>query len=195
MLNVDDKFNSAVKKMSLTGQWQFWSSLLKMSLTGQWQFLRQSHWELVKAENHWLIILIMDIPLMAKCHWPQSMTKIYGQNFKKNVIDHGQWQKNCHLLKVIYPILDVNFFYLEPVRGIAKRWQVVMDSPMARGAEPWNCNKKLDVCEQESKKIGHCIDPVDFGQTLTLSLLFSSAAEAKTTSTNTMVMRNSTPKA
>ena len=88
-----------------------------------------------------------------------------------------------------------DFFNLEPVRGIAKRWQVVMDSPMARGAEPWDCNKKLDVCEQESKKIGHCINPVDFGQTLTLSLLFSSAAEAKTTSTNTMVMRNSTPKA
>ena len=40
---------------------------------------------------------------MAKCHLPQSMTKIYGQNFKKNVIDDGQWQKNCHLLKGIYP--------------------------------------------------------------------------------------------
>ena len=40
---------------------------------------------------------------MAKCHWPQSMTKIYGQNFEKNVIDHCQWQKNCHLLKGIYP--------------------------------------------------------------------------------------------
>ena len=65
--------------------------------------LRQSLWELVKAENHWLIFLIMDIPLMAKCHLPQSMTKIYGQNFKKNVIDDGQWQKNCHLLKGIYP--------------------------------------------------------------------------------------------
>ena len=89
MLNVDDKFNSAVKKMSLTGQWQFWSSLLKMSLTGQWQFLRQSHWELVKAENHWLIILVMDIPLMDKCHLPQSMTKIYGQNFKKKC--HWPW--------------------------------------------------------------------------------------------------------
>ena len=71
------------KKLSLNSQWQFWSSLLKMSLTDQWQFLRQSHWELVKAENHWLIFLIMDIPLMAKCHLPQSMTKIYGQNFKK----------------------------------------------------------------------------------------------------------------
>ena len=69
--------------------------------------LRQSLWELVKAENHWLIILIMDIPLMAKCHLPQSMTKIYGQNFKKNVIDDGQWQKNCHLLKGIYPKSDV----------------------------------------------------------------------------------------
>ena len=45
----------------------FW----KVSLTGQWQFLRHSHCELVKAENHWLIILVMDIPLMAKCHWPQ----------------------------------------------------------------------------------------------------------------------------
>ena len=61
-------------------------------------------WSMVKAENHCLIILIMDIRLMAKCHWPQSMTKIYGQNFKKIVIDHGQWQKNCHLLKVIYPL-------------------------------------------------------------------------------------------
>ena len=48
----------------------------------------------------------MDIPLMAKCHLPQSMTKIYGQNFKKNVIDDGQWQKNCHLLKGIYPFID-----------------------------------------------------------------------------------------
>ena len=49
---------------------------------------------------------------MAKCHLPQSMTKIYGQNFKKNVIDDGQWQKNCHLLKVIYPyviIYDARF--------------------------------------------------------------------------------------
>ena len=64
-----------------------------LSLTGQWQFWRQSDWDLVKAENHWLIFLIMDIPLMAKCHLPQSMTKIYGQNFKKNVIDDGQWQK------------------------------------------------------------------------------------------------------
>ena len=79
-----------------------------MSLTGQWQYLRQSLWELVKAENHSLIILVMDIPLMDKCHLPQSMTKIYGQNFKKNVIDHGQWQKNCHLLKGIYPHLELS---------------------------------------------------------------------------------------
>ena len=54
---------------------------------------------------------------MAKCHLPQSMTKIYGQNFKKNVIDDGQWQKNCHLLKGIYPPKAVSsipsFFYPE----------------------------------------------------------------------------------
>jgi hypothetical protein len=30
---------------------------------------------------------------------------------------------------------------LDPVRGMAKRWQVVMDSPIARGAEP--CGKYL----------------------------------------------------
>ena len=78
----------------------------KLSLTGQWHFLRQSHRELVKAENHWPIILVMDIPLMAKCHWWLSMTKIYGHNWEKNVIDHGQWQKNCHWLKVLYPILE-----------------------------------------------------------------------------------------
>ena len=95
------------RKLSLTGQWQFWRRHLKLSLTGQWQFWRQSDCDLVKAENHWLIFLIMDIPLMAKCHLPQSMTKIYGQNFKKNVIDHGQWQKNCHLLKGIYPYIQM----------------------------------------------------------------------------------------
>ena len=88
-----------LQKLSLTDQWQFW-------LRPWWDV--QSDWDLVKAENHWLIFLIMDIPLMAKCHLPQSMTKIYGQNFKKNVIDHGQWQKNCHLLKGIYPMIDTN---------------------------------------------------------------------------------------
>ena len=54
----------------------------------------------------------MDIPLMAICHWPQSMTKAYGQSSKKC---HWQWsmtkklsltmvndKKNCHWLKVIY---------------------------------------------------------------------------------------------
>ena len=35
-----------------------------------------------------------------------------------------------------HPKVDKISFNLEPVRGIAKRWQVVMDSPMARGAEP-----------------------------------------------------------
>jgi len=55
-------------------------------------------------------------------------------------------------------------FMLEPVRGMANRWQVVMDSPMARGAEPF-------------------------------TLLFASAAAAKTTSTSTMVIMNSIPKA
>ena len=100
------------RKLSLTGQWQFWRRHLKLSLTGQWQFWRQSDWDLVKAENHWLIFLIMDIPLMAKCHLPQSMTKIYGQNFKKNVIDDGQWQKNCHLLKGIYPGIGLAFLFV-----------------------------------------------------------------------------------
>ena len=49
---------------------------------------------------------------MAICHWPQSMTKAYGQSSKKC---HWQWsmtkklsltmvndKKNCHWLKVIY---------------------------------------------------------------------------------------------
>ena len=31
------------RKLSLTGQWQFWNSLLKMSLTGQWQFWKGWH--------------------------------------------------------------------------------------------------------------------------------------------------------
>ena len=116
----------------------------KMSLTGQWQFLRQSHWELVKAENHWLIILVMDIPLMDKCHWPQSMTKIYGQNFKKNVIDHGQWQKNCHLLKVIYPLVLIfscfhptllTEFISSACRGrIFSGWDI---SPEERSGSTW----------------------------------------------------------
>ena len=79
----------------------------KMSLTGQWQYLRQSLWELVKAENHWLIILVMDIPLMDKCHWPQSMTKIYGQNFKKMSLTMVNDKKNCHWLKVFYVLVKI----------------------------------------------------------------------------------------
>ena len=34
-----------------------------------------------------------------------------------------------------HPKVDI-LFNLEPVRGIAKRWQVVIESPIARGAEP-----------------------------------------------------------
>ena len=45
---------------------------------------------------------------MAKCHLPQSMTKIMDKTLKKNVIDDGQWQKNCHLLKGIYPHLELS---------------------------------------------------------------------------------------
>ena len=51
-------------------------------------------------------------PLMAICHWPPSMTKTYGQNFK-NCLWHLSMtkklsltmvndKKNCHWLKVIY---------------------------------------------------------------------------------------------
>ena len=57
-------------------------------------------------------------------------------------------------------------FMLDPVRGMANRWQVVMDSPMARGAEPF-----------------------------TLPALLASAAAAKTTRTSTMVIMNSIPNA
>ena len=53
---------------------------------------------------------------------------------------------------------------LEPVKGMANKWQVVMERPMARGADP-----------------------------LTLGLLLPSAAEAKTTKTRTKVMKNSMP--
>ena len=97
------------RKLSLTGQWQFWISLLIMSLTGQWQIFRQSHLELVngQAENHWLFILVMDIPLMDKCHWPQSMTKIYGQNFKKMSLTLVNDKTNCHWLKVFYVLVKI----------------------------------------------------------------------------------------
>ena len=57
---------------------------------------------------------------------------------------------------------DLAGFMLEPVKGMANKWQVVMDRPMARGADP-----------------------------LTLGVLLSSAAEAKTTNTKTKVMKNS----
>ena len=113
-------------KLSLTGQWQLAEgstpcgevhlyknvidrsmTILKQPLKCHWlvndKFWGSPilSWSMVKAENHCLIILIMDIRLMAKCHWPQSMTKIYGQNFKKIVIDHGQWQKKLSLTESI----------------------------------------------------------------------------------------------
>ena len=59
---------------------------------------------------------------------------------------------------------DLAGFMLEPVKGMANKWQVVMDRPMAKGADP-----------------------------LTLGVLLSSAAEAKTTNTKTKVMKNSMP--
>ena len=52
------------------------------------------------------------------------------------------------------------------LRLTAKRWQVVMESPIANGADP-----------------------------LTLGALCSSAADAYTTNTRTNVMKNSIPKA
>ena len=74
--NVIDR-SMTILKQPLKCHWlvndKFWSSPILS-------------WSMVKAENHCLIILIMDIWLMAKCHWPQSMTKIYGQN----------WRKKCH---------------------------------------------------------------------------------------------------
>ena len=45
----------SLTKMSLTGQWQFWSSLLKMSLTGQWKFWPRPWW---------------DVQSYLNCHWP-----------------------------------------------------------------------------------------------------------------------------
>ena len=53
-----------------------------------------------------------------------------------------------------------------PVKGMAKRWQVVMERPMARGALPF-----------------------------TFGALLSSAAAAKTVRTSTIVIRNSMPTA
>ena len=57
-------------------------------------------------------------------------------------------------------------YKLQATELTANRWQVVMDSPIARGADP-----------------------------LTLGALSSSAAAAKTTNTSTKVIRNSMPKA
>ena len=71
----------------------------------------------------------MDIPLMAICHWPQSMTKAYGQSSKKC---HWQWsmtkklsltmvndKKNCHWLKVIYIGKPATFLEFH------KSWKVI----------------------------------------------------------------------
>ena len=41
-------------------------------------------------------------------------------NDKKIVIDHGQWQKNCHLLKVIY--LNIIDFALKLLWSALKDW-------------------------------------------------------------------------
>ena len=51
--------------------------------------------------------------------------------------------QNIFLLKriaILGPFL-LQYSNLDPVRGMAKRWQVVMESPMARGAEPWKKNR------------------------------------------------------
>merc|ERR1719270_157623 len=72
--------------------------------------------------------------------------------------------KFCIRPKTIFDPKDLAGFMLEPVKGMANKWQVVMDKPIAKGADP-----------------------------LTLGVLLSSAAEAKTTNTKTKVMKNSMP--
>ena len=113
------------RKLSLTGQWQFWSSFLRMSLTGQWQFLLPlgigNHRKL-SLTGHWQF---SGSPVPIGCCLKQRIIPLYGHttyghmslttvndkslwtklkkvsltlvNDKKIVIDHGQWQKKLSL--------------------------------------------------------------------------------------------------
>ena len=102
--------------MSLTGQWQFFSLSWvvlgigyhrKLSLTGQWQFVA-AQWTCLKQRimhiyghttyGHMSLTTVNDKNLWTK---PKKVS-LTSVNDKKIVIDHGQWQKNCHWLKGIY---------------------------------------------------------------------------------------------
>ena len=76
--------------------------LYKSSLTGQWQF----------PYGQMSLTAVNDKKFMDICHWLQSMTKklwtfvIDLQSMTKKLsLTAGQWQKNCHWLDVVYPIL------------------------------------------------------------------------------------------
>ena len=113
------------RKLSLTGQWQFWSSFLRMSLTGQLQFLLplgMGYHRKLSLTGQWQF---SGSPVPIGCCLKQRIIPLYGHttyghmslttvndkslwtklkkvsltmvNDKKIVIDHGQWQKKLSL--------------------------------------------------------------------------------------------------
>ena len=105
---------------TLTQAYRFWmasqySKQDRKRRKGTNSFLHKSHSEFAPS----------GLPTCPSLHWNQrnELGSCWGYSEIKN-LTHLTFKDNSNL---------------DPVRGMAKRWQVVIDSPMARGAEP--CNK------------------------------------------------------
>ena len=136
------------RKLSLTGQWQFWSSFLRMSLTGQWQFLLplgMGYHRKLSLTGQWQFsgspgpigscLKQRIIPLYGHTTYGHmSLTTVNDKslwtklkkvsltlvNDKKIVIDHGQWQKKLSLTER-YLYRDIIDIIIGEVGGVGRR--------------------------------------------------------------------------